>query len=217
MLQLSVSITPPRFKSLQAMKRDLRGALKVFDRYYRGRVAQRFAAEGPGWAPRVEGDSDKRERDAMSLAAHRLDRKLYRQLTRAKTRLSKGKGTAATVQRRQQVYQQFYRMLAGWQGPLQKQERRLEASVGRLRERFEREARHSRGRLLGRIANGMQSKISGLVLTVINRVPFAGVLEDGGTVGHGAHLPPRPFNYFDEIDVEVFAEIVTNMIELAGA
>lgn len=50
--------------------------------------------------------------------------------------------------------------------------------------------------LLGRLVTGVSTKADSGGLALISKIPWSGVHMDGGTVGHGAHLPARPFLYF---------------------
>src|SRR5262245_8485263 len=166
MLTLTVNIDGIRRKltTLAKTAKDIEPALKVFDRYYRARVDQRFGSEGPGWAPRAESTQvqhDHRQKQAQALAEHRLKRKLTSELKRAVRRQRLGKGTVAAVERRYQVLKEFERQLAG--GMVGRQvggDRRLEKSVAGLRDRRARAEAKVAGRVLGRIATSMTSKIS---------------------------------------------------------
>jgi hypothetical protein len=52
-------------------------------------------------------------------------------------------------------------------------------------------------------------------LTVDSKIPWAGSHNEGDTVGHGAHLPARPFNYLGPIDFDVLVEILVNRLLIA--
>lgn len=217
---LTVTLTPPKFLPANQAALSLKSALRIFDTYYRRRIAQRFASEGPGWPPRVAvGDDAQKTRDekVRALAEHKLKVKLFRELRRAQSRLSRGKGTTAALLRRARVVEEFKKQVSGDQSPFYSSDKRAMKSVGKLRERFGRAEAAASARLLGRMPSAMRSKISGLVLTVINTISWSGAQNEGATVGHGAKLPARPFNYLDATDVEVFAEIVENLIIAAAA
>src|SRR5262249_9929600 len=84
---MSGPMGPPRVRPAPEMKRTIAGALRIFDAYYRKRVQQRFASQGPGWAPRKEEPTPAtREQQARALAEHEVKLKLFRQLRRAQKR-----------------------------------------------------------------------------------------------------------------------------------
>jgi phage gpG-like protein len=221
MLTLSINVDgiQRKIKTLARTAKDLEPALKIFDRYYRARVDQRFASEGPGWPPRAdstEAKSGQRERQAHALAAHQLKRKLTKELKRALRRQRLGKGTAAAAERRYLVLKEFERQVAG--GILGEQagaDRRLEKSIVGLRARKARADAQASGRVLGRMASSMFSKIAQGTLIVDSKIPWAGSHNEGDTVGHGARLPARPFNYLEEIDVEVLTEVLIRRMLVA--
>jgi hypothetical protein len=222
-LALTVTLEPPKFQSPAEMKQVVTKSLRIFDSYYRRRVQQRFAAQGPGWAPRKEDDgreakaSEARGTQARALAEHKLKIKLFRQLTRARKQWLKGKGTEKSVIRRARVIEEFKRQMGGEVSPFFSSDKRLEKSVSGLRERMTRAEQKASERILGRFPSAMKSRLQGMVLTVLNTIPFSGVQNEGGVVGHGAELDARPFNYFEAIDAEVFSEIVVNMMLVAAA
>jgi phage gpG-like protein len=219
-LSLNVDGVQRKIKTLAKTARDVEPALKIFDRYYRARVDQRFASQGPGWPARAESteaNQQRRERQARALAAHQLKRKLKKEYRRALKRLQRGKGTATAIGRRYLVLKEFERQMAG--GILGQQtgaDRRLEKSVAGLRERKGRAEAKASQRLLGKMPSSMFSKIANGTLVVGSKFKFAGVQNEGATVGHGAKVPARPFNYLEPIDVDVLAEILANRLQLAA-
>lgn len=48
-------------------------------------------------------------------------------------------------------------------------------------------------KLLGSLGRAFSVKASATLATVVNNVPFSGVLQEGGTVGNGARLPERRY------------------------
>jgi len=66
--------------------------------------------------------------------------------------------------------------------------------------------RRKRKRSLGKLASQVAMRVEDETLVAENRVPWARVHQEGGTVGHGAEIPARPFMYtsneFDEDVVE---------------
>jgi len=48
-------------------------------------------------------------------------------------------------------------------------------------------------KLLGSLGRAFSVKSTATLATIINNVPFSGVLQEGGTVGNGARLPERRF------------------------
>ena len=220
MLTISVSIDglERKLHTLAETAKDLEPALRILDTYLRGRVAQRFSSEGPGWPARKESTEAGHHREAQvqALAVHRLRRKLQRELRRAQRRLRYGKGTVAAVDRRYAVLKEFERQVAG--GILDAQtgkDRRVEKSVRGLHERFGRAEAQASGRLLGRMASSIASSVRRGSLTVYSRVPWAGIHNEGGIGGHGAEIPPRPFLFLEPEDIDLLAELLANRMLLA--
>jgi phage gpG-like protein len=218
-ISLTVDGVQRKIKTLARTAADLEPALKIFNAYYKVRLAERFASQGPGWAPRAESTEARQEhraRTAQALAVHQLKRKLSRELKRAIRRQRLGRGKASSVERRYHVLKEFERQVAG--GIMGRQlgaDRRLEKSVSGLRERKARAEAKASERILGRIPASMYSKVANGTLTIDSKIPWAGSHNEGDTVGHGAHLPARPFNYLEPIDVNVLVEILVNRMLVA--
>jgi phage gpG-like protein len=115
------------------------------------------------------------------------------------------------------VLKEFERQVAGGALGLQTgADRRLEKSVAGLRARRARAEAQASGRVLGSMASSMFSKIAKGTLIVDSKILWAGAHNEGDTVGHGARLPARPFNYLEEIDVEVLTEVlISRMLVVA--
>lgn len=216
----SITVDPPKFQKSGDTKEAIKKALKIFNAYYRRRVSQRFNSGGPGWAPRrdqSEASGVKRDIRAESLAQHKVKQKLVRQLARARRQYLRGKGTDTSIYRRARVLEEFKKQVSGDASPFFSSDKRTTKSVAGLRDRLARVEKAVAGRVLGRLASSMKSKISGSVLEVKSTIEWSGVHNEGGTAGHGAQIPARPFNYFESIDGEVFAEIVANAMMAALA
>lgn len=200
-----------RFGLLAKSAADLTPALRTFDRYYRARVAQRFASEGPGWPPRT-GATVARAGSATApagRAAQEVRRKLSRAYASAQKRHGAGKLSEDRVASAHAALVELKRQRQG--GTLGQQQgaaARLEQRVGRMREQAA--GRAAGGRTLGKIAGSIASSIKAGTLTVESKAPWAGAHNDGATVGHGAKLPARPFLFLDDTDREMFAEILRN-------
>jgi hypothetical protein len=105
-ISLTVDGVQRKIKTLARTAADLGPALKIFNAYYKARLAERFASQDPGWPPHAdstEARHEHRARHAQALAVHQLKRKLSRELKRAIRRQRFGKGTAASVERRYQM------------------------------------------------------------------------------------------------------------------
>jgi hypothetical protein len=208
--------------------KQLDPALRAFDRYLRARIRSRFEQQGPGWPPLAA--STLAQRRAASMAA--LERKLGRDLSRRQKTYARrfdaldqlqvggfekqrGAGLRA-IQRRLTTLSEFRRLQAGgavdktlFEGrSAEKQQASLAGRIGRA------EARASE-KMLGRIASSFRSVIKGGRLTVESKIPWAGVHNDGGTGGHGANIPARPFLFLEEGDVEVLVAILRDRMLLA--
>lgn len=233
-MQLTLEVDPLQFPDPAAIRKALDSALRIWNAYFRRRVDDRFKQQGPGWAPRAAVDDAidaARDARASSLAEHRLRMKLVRELKRARGRLEHGKGTLASVQRRAAVLREFERQgaggevgvgtklkqgskeqaIAGLSGPM-KASKALQKSVAGLRERRARAEIAAAAQVLGRISTSIKSKQGRGQLDVFSTIDWAGVQNEGGVVGHGATLPPRPFMYVTSEDAAILAEIVTNRL-----
>lgn len=214
MITLSVNIDgiERKLETLAETAKDLEPALRMFDGYLRARVRQRFASGGPGWPERSAEDEGKRHRadQVDALAVHKMQRKLEREFDRARRRRAAGKGTEAAVERRYAVLKEFMRQAAGGAVGIQGgKDARREKSIAGLRQRFQRAAERDHG-ILGKLASSIASTVSRGTLTLYSKVAWAGVHNEGGTVGHGATLPARPFLFLESSDIDVLAEILTN-------
>lgn len=71
--------------------------------------------------------------------------------------------------------------------------------------------------LLGKIAQSLKTEISGGTLRDGSEIPWSGVQNEGGTVGHGAKLPARPFAYLEEVDLRVLVEYIRDRLGDSGS
>lgn len=233
-MQLEIEVDPIDFPDADAIRKALKAALSIWGAYFSRRIAERFKAEGPGWAPRkasADAITAARESSAKSLSEHNLRSKLIKELTRASKRLDRGRGTTASVMRRAAVLKEFDRQASGGEvstGKKLKQgskeqaiagltgaligSKGLQKSVAGLRERKARAEIAAAEKVLGRIAGSVRKKQSINLLEVFSSIPWSDVQNEGGVVGHGAHIVARPFMYVTDEDVEVLAEIVTNRL-----
>lgn len=87
----------------------------------------------------------------------------------------------------------------------------LGARIGRAQKKA---AEH----LLGKMASSISAKVSGHVLTVQSKIDWSSVHNEGGSAGHGAHIPKREFLSLDEDDTRIFSEIFSDVVnkKLAG-
>jgi phage gpG-like protein len=90
-------------------------------------------------------------------------------------------------------------------------------SVRGLAARVERAEARSQGKVLGKIAQSIRSKVSKGAVTVYSAIPWAGIHNEGGTAGHGAQIKPRPFLFLESQDIDVLQEILINMMLAAVA
>lgn len=70
------------------------------------------------------------------------------------------------------------------------------------------QAKHG-GAILGGIGNSISAKVKGGLLTLESKIDWSGVHNDGGTAGHGARIPARPFLYWtdeDWVELEAMAQ-----------
>ena len=58
--------------------------------------------------------------------------------------------------------------------------------------------RRRRRKLMGRLPGAISVKVHPDAVTITSKVAWSGIHQDGGTVGHGAQLPARPFLWWSE-------------------
>lgn len=222
-----------KFELLTDSVGDLAPALKTFDQYLALRVKRRFDQGGPGWPPLSREQAVRRAAAARS----GLERKLGRDVWRAADKLEavrevasgvpedpkaarRKRTAAAALQRRVATLMEYRRLRAGGAGESEfrakagfseKQAARQSASLSARAARAERRA----SRQLGRIADSFKSSIRGGVLTRESEISWAGVHNEGGTVGRGAEVPARPFLFIEDEDLDVLVETLRNRMLLA--
>ena len=201
------------------------GALRVFDRYFRQRIRQRFNSGGPGWKGLAESTIQHRRARAMAAFERKLGRDVRRQERSYSRRFGAleqfGLGgyekprarAVAAISRRLTTLAEFRRLQAGgaenvtlFEGrSAERQRASLQTRMGRANEKATRN-------LLGRISGSFKSTIRGGKLTVESEIPWAGIHNDGGKGGRAAEIPARPFLFLDEQDSEILAGILENQL-----
>ena len=207
------------FNTIATNAKQLDAPLKIFDRYFRSKVAQRFAAEGPGWPARKETKEQvaKRGEAAYATAIRKLKNKLAVALEKAtkKVRLGGGERSVAAMARRHAALREFERQVSGGKlgGKTDLKAAKLEGRIVGMRTKAQTSAIKST-QLLGRLANSIASKINKGSLMVFSRPEWSGVQNDGGPVGRGATLPPRPFMFLEDDDLDILSDILINHLLL---
>ena len=70
-------------------------------------------------------------------------------------------------------------------------------------------------KVLGRVSQSFRSEIKRGGLVRESVIPWAGVHNEGGTAGHGAKIPARPFLFLEADDVDVLVEMLRERMLLA--
>lgn len=70
-------------------------------------------------------------------------------------------------------------------------------------------------KLLGRLPTAVSYKLEGTTLVGESRVAWSGVHQAGGTVGHGARLPARPFLWISDKFLGVAVETLGSTVAAA--
>jgi phage gpG-like protein len=193
---------------------DLQLPLQMWNKYFRQKVQEKFAASGPGWAPTLRAQATEKSgeatKDAVSqFADDMLRRKLRRELQRAAKKYARGSGSKKAMERRYAVLQEFERIAAGGEMRLGSTiDARLDKSVRGLRERHGRAVSKAQGKPLGRVASSIKSKLTKYSVNVFSEIPWSAVHNDGGVAGHGAKIPQRQFLDIDDDDVKMLAQLV---------
>ncbi len=90
-------------------------------------------------------------------------------------------------------------------------ERRRLAAQGKRRY----QAQQGADRVLGNLDESLGMHVDGRKVKVYSKARIGGIHNIGGTAGHGAKIPARPFMYIPEGAGSLFAQIVRE--ELVGA
>lgn len=166
---------------------------------------ERFAAGGPGWAPREQSDEETAAHVARAIEAAKggavevIKKKLNKDLLRAQK-----KASLETVEHHRALVRDFARQVEGGlrgfslvkptdDKKLAKKLASVEKRLGRTHDKLVDRAKTDKGRLLGALSRANRPSSKGLHGEVRNMVKFSGVQNDGGQVGNGATLPARPF------------------------
>lgn len=201
---------------------DLQPPLRAFGAYLRAKFKDRFDAEGPGWPPlaqstghelihrytgRVTASGRLRETSQLKRLRAQLQRDVRREVVDARvltafemaTRSTGGGalGAAVRLHARGQRYARSLGQLAktldhAHQGKRGRQSRAI--------------TRHHR--LLGKLRSTIKARLEDGGIRVGSFVPWAGVHNEGGAVGHGAYVPARTYAELESEDVDVFARLV---------
>ena len=223
-LTLSVDTTAGR-RRLELVVRaltDLQPPLRAFGGYLRAKFKSRFDAEGPGWPPlaqstghelihrytgRVTAAGHLRETSRLKRLRAQLQQDVRRERLDARvltafelsTRSTGGAALGAAI--RLHVGAQRYA------GELRNIAKALDRAHQGKRARQSRAiTRHHR--LLGKLRSTIKARLEGSGIRVGSFVPWAGVHNEGGAVGHGAFVPARTYAELENEDVDVFAKLL---------
>lgn len=223
-LVLSVDTTAGRrrIEVLVGALTDLRQPLRAFGAYLRAKFKAHFAAEGPGWAPLAQSTAHRmihsytgritqggRLRETPTLkrlrgqlkrdvVAGRVDIAAFWALSSATRSTGGGRlGEAIRfhIHGKSRKYEGALKRLAG---DLNR------AHDGKQRKQKRAITKHSH--LLGKLASTIKAQLQGSTLVVGSFVPWAGVHNEGGPVGHGAVVPERRFAELEPEDVDEFTK-----------
>lgn len=185
--------------------KDLDRALRRFANWLQLKAQRRFDQQGPGWEPLKKKQAALRA--ARSMGA--FERKLQGELRRAERKAK----TAKAVERRLLTLAEFRRLERG--GAIDKSLLSAKQSQ-KLSERMGRAAAGGH-KVLGAISRSIKAEVSKHSLTVFSEIPWAGVHNDGGAIGHGATEPKRTFLELDEEDLDAFEKMILGEVESALA
>lgn len=223
-LTLSVDTTSGR-RRIELMIRalaDLQPPLRSFGAYLRAKFKGRFDAQGPGWPPlaqstghelihrytgRVTAAGRLRETSRLKRLRAQLQRDVRKERLDARvltafelaTRSTGGAALGAAI--RLHVATQRYA------GELRNTAKALDrAHEGKRTRQARAITRHHQ--LLGKLRSTIKARLEGSGIRIGSFVPWAGVHNEGGPVGHGATVPARTFAELEDEDVDVFAKLL---------
>ena len=198
--------------------RNLKPILSRFARYKRGEIKDRFKSQS--FAPLAPSTVEHREHEHVGkftkfgkLRAKFVQRRQQQYTGKLLRTLKKGdgKGLSAFTARHAKQSERLDKQLAKQQAK-PAGERRIGVSVA------ERDAKTNRP-ILGKLAGSIEAVIQKDTLEMRSRVPWAGVHNDGGTAGHGAHIPQRKFLELTSDDLtqlQAIAEDYLQEIAMSG-
>jgi len=225
-IDVDVSGMRRKWKLVMDAASDLDEPLRQFGRYLREKSKRRFQAQGPGWPELASSTQERLEhtrvaritasgglrasaekavlrklrRELKSVPAYQaakkeLDRVLGRSAATGPARALLGTVAEMTRERHNQTLEQLKDDLA----------RHDKKKAGKKRAGKKKAASH---RLLGRLASTLRASVRRNLLTVESKVPWAGVHNEGGSAGHGSHIPKRTFLEIDDEDFEVLRHLL---------
>lgn len=201
---------------------DLRQPLRSFGAYLRAKFKEHFAAEGPGWAPLAQSTAHRMihsytgrithgGRIRQTAALGRLRRQLQRDVVggrvdisvfwalQSATRSTGGGHLGAAIR--------FH--LQGKNRKYEPALKRLASDLDRAHQGKQRRSKRAitkHTHLLGKLGSTIKARLDGSTLVVGSFVPWAGVHNEGGPVGHGAVVPERRFAELEPSDVDEFTK-----------
>ena len=223
-LTLSVDTTKGR-RRLELMGLALSDVRPVLGQFGKTQLIpaqkKRFAAEGPGWAPLAQSTGHRlihtftgrvtaRGTVRRTARLKQLEQSLPLGVNVAIARATRATGGGALGEafRRHLQGSKKGREVKNIVGELDR------ASAGKPKKQKRAIAKH---RLLGGLATTIVMALQKKEVSVGSRVAWAGAQNEGDVVGHGAHVPARPFAYLESEDGDVLGQmIVDRAVKMAG-
>lgn len=221
MLTYNVNVAGPlaMVDGIAVSARDSSRILKRWGGYFKSQALKRADA-ADGWPGLAESTRKKYEQTRKSsvTAAGRV-RKSYGGALEGYLRRQERKGDATAGS----DLAELRRLRAG--GRVSGSAGPYGSAVTRLRSKLERaEKQRAKGRratvggnkrkgvgkLLGRVARQIQWDVAGNLTKTYARAPWSGIHNDGGTAGHGAVIPARPFLLIDQRDMTTLSLIAVD-------
>lgn len=202
--------------------RDLDLIFKRFLKWLRPEINKVFEQQGPGWAPLKEDTAKQRAASIpakseiiRAKALNPLARSVLRTYGKAEKRLGKTAATSPLLARRQKTVakqreqaEEAGNILLGRGASAGRQFKKLHERVEKYKAKAEEKIKKlESGDLLGRIASSIRAEISKGTLVIESGIEWAGIHNDGGTAGKGAHIPKRTFLEWTPERIDKFVEI----------
>lgn len=192
--------------------RNLKPILSRFAKYKRGEIKERF--KGQHFAPLAPSTVEHREHEHVgkftkfgNLRAAFVKRRQAQYTGKLLRTLKQGdaKGLTAFTARFKKQSERLEKQLAKQQAK-PASERKIGGTVA------ERDAKKNRP-ILGKLSSSIEATLQRDTLEMRSRVPWAGVHNDGGTAGHGAHIPKRTFLELTSEDLRRLKEIADEYLQ----
>lgn len=229
MLSFSVrsKLTEQMLRGIESRARNSERIMRRWLGYMRHKARQRFdQLAGPPLAESTRKRYEQTKTGSVTAAGN--VRKSYAQSAeRALRQKHRDKATGQLTPKGRELVAELRRLAAGGDPNRSTIDESEKNSVNTLRKKLQRaqekkaSQRHEprkieRRRLLGRLVGALETTKTMLAAILRNRVPWSGVHNEGGAVGHGAQVPERRTVEIDQADADELGKIAVEQMLGSG-